>query len=189
MVLRFRQKRTDYRRMRRWSYETFSDPRSFACASERYAYAPFFSISDHVTEPLKATPVFLFTPGPVRWKLSFALRSRTVSVVLPDFALLRIVIFAPGPTLAASFWAATGVGGGGGGGGGGGVAVVVVVVVPIEPPPPTGNVAVPIRTVLPDASPEPLKTTCTSSPAVQSQGGGLSPTLQTIVLAVTEHEP
>src|SRR5262245_54735807 len=174
MVLRFRQKRTDYRRMRRWSYETFSDPRSFACASERYAYAPFFSMSDHETEPLKATPVFLFTPGPVRWKLSFALRSRTVTVVRPDFALLRIVIFAPGPTLAASFWAATGVGGGGGGGGGGGVVVVVVVVVvPIEPPPPTGNVAVPIRTVLPEASPEPLKTTCTSSPAVQSHGGGL----------------
>ena len=40
---------------------------------------PFFSRRVQRTVPLAATPVFLLTPGPVRWKLSTAERSETTN--------------------------------------------------------------------------------------------------------------
>ena len=92
-------------------------PCSDACASERNEYVAFRRVTVHFATPLKAMPVFLFTPGPVRWKSSFALRSLIVIVALPTLALCANVIFAPGPTRAVSCCVFDG-----------GVVVVVVVV-------------------------------------------------------------
>src|SRR5207245_5839893 len=57
-------------------------------------------------------PVLLFTPGPTRWKLSFAVRSRIVIFVLPAVAECGKAIFSPGPTRPLSAWGAAGGGGG-----------------------------------------------------------------------------
>lgn len=54
---------------------TEKEPCSTGCLSDLYVYLPAFSFSFHVTFPLKRTPVALETPGPTRWKLSFAERS------------------------------------------------------------------------------------------------------------------
>ena len=66
---------------------------------------------------MNLTPVFLFTPGPIRWKLSALVGSVTVILYFPatsDLTALapffsEIVFF--GPTLPDSFF---GAGGGGG---------------------------------------------------------------------------
>src|SRR5262249_55250048 len=70
----------------------------------------------HFTVPVNAMPVFLLTPGPVRWRLSFLLRSLIVSTALPAFADFVNEILAPGPTSPESFCVGEVVGGGGGGG-------------------------------------------------------------------------
>src|SRR6476660_2250218 len=76
-----------------------------ACGSQTYLYVPFLSVTVHVKVPLAPTPVFLLSPGPVRWKLWMFERSFTtilyfpalsdVTLVLPFFR----VIVKPGPSV------------------------------------------------------------------------------------------
>ena len=54
--------------------------RSFLCASERAVYLPTFSFTVQDAAPRNLTPVFLFTPGPRRWKLSFLVASLTATL-------------------------------------------------------------------------------------------------------------
>ena len=54
--------------------------RSFLVASERTVYLPGLNDTVHVTVPLNLTPVFLFTPVPITWKLSAFVESRTASL-------------------------------------------------------------------------------------------------------------
>ena len=64
---------------------------------------PGTSVTFHVALPRVLTPVLTFTPGPLRWKLSFTLRSVTVIVAGPGSVGLgfsEIVFF--GPTAAAA---------------------------------------------------------------------------------------
>src|SRR4051794_3912856 len=91
--------------LRNRAQETLSVPLSALCASERNLYAPGFSVTVHDTVPVNETPVFLLTPGPVRWRLSFFERSRIVSTALPAFAERVSEICAPGPTPPESFCA------------------------------------------------------------------------------------
>src|SRR5205814_2287973 len=86
----------------------------------RTVYLPGFRVTVQDVLPLNLTPVFLFTPGPLRWKLSAFVRSDTVSLYFPATSDLTALapffseIALPGPTLPLSFFTA---GGGGGGGG------------------------------------------------------------------------
>ena len=88
--------------------------RSFFVASERNVYLPGFSVTVQDVLPLNSTPVFLFTPGPLRWKLSAFVRSETTSLYFP--ATSDLTALAPffseiaffGPTLPVSFVGAGG---------------------------------------------------------------------------------
>src|SRR5205809_4935643 len=80
-----------------------------ACGSQTNLYVPFFSVTVHCVVPVEPTPVFLFTPGPVRWKLWMPDLSATVIVYLPALSVvtffepfLRLMLKA-GPTTADSF--------------------------------------------------------------------------------------
>ncbi len=79
-----------------------------ACGSHTYLYFPFFSVSVHVVEPLNVTDVFLFTPGPVRWKLWIFDLSAILKTYFPALSLLTFLppwvseIVNPGPTVPVS---------------------------------------------------------------------------------------
>ena len=81
-------------------------------------YFPLRSVSFQVALLRFATLVFFETPGPFRWKLSFAVASVTLIVNFPALTdLTRLLPFLSeielrGPTVAFSF---VGFGGGGGG--------------------------------------------------------------------------
>src|SRR5438093_5023579 len=79
---------------------------SFGCPSEVTVYAPFASFTVHDAVWLLPTLVDLFTPLPVRWKLSFADLSVTEIVYEPAGSVLTTLPFSrsvtktPGPTVA-----------------------------------------------------------------------------------------
>src|SRR5262245_34406336 len=79
-----------------------------ACGSHTNLYVPFLSVTVHVNVPCEPTPVFLFTPGPLRWKLWMFERSLTTILYLPAFRLVTFwplffsVIVKPGPSTAFS---------------------------------------------------------------------------------------
>src|SRR5262249_60650783 len=54
--------------------------RSFLWASEREGDFPIFSFTVQDAAPRNLTPVFLFTPGPMMWKLSFFVAPRPASL-------------------------------------------------------------------------------------------------------------
>src|SRR4051794_26978025 len=74
------------------------------CGSHTYLYVPFLSVTVHVNVPFGPTPVFLFTPGPVRWKLWMLDKSLTTILYLPALRLVTFVlpflsvIVKPGPS-------------------------------------------------------------------------------------------
>ena len=86
-------------------------------------YVPARRVSVHLTVPRKATPVLRFTLGPLRCRLSAALRSCTVTTYAPVASDFANEIVRPGPTCAVSAFA-FGFGGGAVGGGAGGVPTV-----------------------------------------------------------------
>ena len=68
------------------------------------------SLTVHVTVPRNLTPVFLFTPAPVRWKLSAFVLSLIVILYVPAVTTLAFApaevfseIVLPGPTVPLSF--------------------------------------------------------------------------------------
>ena len=78
------------------------------CLSHTIVYLPILKrTGDQVLVPVKATPVRRLTPpGPYRWKLWDAERSRMTKVLFPRLAFLTTVPFArlstmvvPGPTV------------------------------------------------------------------------------------------
>ena len=71
---------------------------------------PFFSVTVTVFVPLNGVVViFLFTPGPFRWKLWMFDLSLTVILYLPAFSVFTLavpflrVIVKPGPTVPVNF--------------------------------------------------------------------------------------
>src|SRR3954468_21447950 len=73
--------------------------------SHTYLYVPFLSVTVHVNVPFAPTPVFLFTPGPVRWKLWMFDRSLTTILYFPALSeatflpLFFRLIVKPGPSM------------------------------------------------------------------------------------------
>src|SRR6266550_1756417 len=75
-----------------------------ACGSHTNLYVPFFNVTAQVNVPLAPTDVFLFRPGPLRWKLWMLDRSLMTILYLPAFRLVTFavpffnVIVKPGPS-------------------------------------------------------------------------------------------
>jgi hypothetical protein len=61
---------------------------------------PFSSVTVNVFDPVAATLVLTFTPGPVRWKSWIEDLSATTSLIVPAFVgFFASVIVKPGPTV------------------------------------------------------------------------------------------
>src|SRR5690242_19039965 len=86
-------------------YVTLNEPFMIeAWGSQTNLYVPFFSVTVQVNVPFAPTPVFLFRPGPERWKLWMFDKSFMTILTFPAFRLATFwppflsVIVQPGPT-------------------------------------------------------------------------------------------
>ena len=67
-------------------------------------YFPGLSVTVQVALVFAATPVFLFRPGPLRWKFCLFDASETVSLYL---LAIRVLTFAPAPVFSEIVFAVT----------------------------------------------------------------------------------